>query len=459
MRILRTKLTGRHVGVLGVLLLLVIASTSPTSGEGRRAEPPPPPPAPVAPVAQAAGATAIVPFKIQVPDAVLTDLKDRLTRARFPDEIEGAGWRYGVNLAYMKELVAYWRDRYDWRAQERRLNQFEQFKTTIDGLDIHFIHRRAKQPNALPLILVHGWPGSFVEFEKVIEPLTDPVRYGGRPEDAFDVVIPSLPGYGFSDKPRQPGHATKQMAAIFVKLMARLGYTRYGTQGGDWGGPITTEMATTDAAHVVGLHLNQCSGNAPAGVADPTVGLPPIELARMRERQAFWTEEQRGYSIIQGTRPQTLGFALNDSPVGQAAWIIDKFRAWSDVNGNVESKFTKDVLLTNVMVYWVTATSTSSARLYYESRHPLGGGYYAPGGGAGSYAPSSERVEVPTGCAVFPKEIAYAPRPWVEARYNLKRFTLMPRGGHFPAAEEPELLVEDLRAFFRDLRSTAAPNR
>jgi microsomal epoxide hydrolase len=429
----------------------VIASTSPTGSASRRAEAP-------ALAAQAAGATAIVPFKIQVPNAVLADLKGRLTKARYPDEIEGAGWRYGANLAYMKELVAYWRDRYDWRAQERRLNQFEQFKTHIDGLDIHFVHRRSKLPNALPLVLVNGWPGSFVEYVKVIEPLTDPVRHGGRLEDAFDVIVPSLPGYGFSDKPRQPGYATKQMAAVFVKLMARLGYTRYGTQGGDWGGPITTEMATTDGAHVVGLYLNQCSGNPPVGVADPTVGLPPVELARMRERQAFWTEEQRGYSIIQGTRPQTLGFALNDSPIGQAAWIIEKFRAWSDVNGNLESKFTKDELLTNVMVYWVTATSTSSARLYFEARHPLGGGY-TPGTGAGSYAPSAERIEVPTGCAVFPKEIAYAPRPWVEARYNLKRFTLMPRGGHFPGAEEPELLVEDLRSFFRELRLTSALNR
>ena len=323
MTILRTKRMGRAVGVVVVALLLMITATNPTVGKSHRA----------APAAQAAGSTAIVPFQIQVPDAVLADLKDRLAKVRYPAEIDGSGWRYGADLAYMKELVAYWRDRYDWRAQERRLNQFEQFKTNIDGLDIHFIHRRSRLPDAVPIIIVHGWPGSFVEFHKVIEPLTDPVRFGGRPEDAFDVVVPSLPGYGFSDQPREPGYNPPAMAAMFVKLMARLGYTRYIAQGGDWGGPITAAMAVIDPTHAMGLHSNQCSAGPPAGAADPFEGVPAFEIAKMRERETFWTEQQRGYSIIQGTRPQTLGFALNDSPAGLAAWIIDKFHAWSDVDG------------------------------------------------------------------------------------------------------------------------------
>ena len=444
MTILRTKRMGRAVGMVVVALLLVITATNPTVGTSRR----------VAPAAQSAGSTAIVPFEIRVPDTVLTDLQDRLARVRFPAEIDGSGWRYGANLACMKELVDYWRDRYDWRAQERRLNEFEQFKTNIDGLDIHFIHQRSALPDAVPIIIVHGWPGSFVEFHKVIEPLTDPVRFGGRPEDAFHVIVPSLPGYGFSDQPREPGYDPPEMAAMFVKLMARLGYTRYIAQGGDWGGPITAAMAVIDPTHAMGLHSNQCSAGPPAGAADPFEGVPAFEIAKMRERETFWTEQQRGYSIIQGTRPQTLGFALNDSPAGLAAWIIDKFHAWSDVNGDVESKFTKDELLTNVTVYWVTETPTSAARLYFELRNKVGWGY-SPSGFPDRTR--NARIETPTGCLVSPKEIQYTPRKWLEARYNLKHFALAPRGGHFAAMEEPELFVQDLRAFLRTIRSASPP--
>ena len=268
--------------------------------------------------------TAIVPFTIHVPDSVLADLKQRLARARFPDELDGADWTYGTSLAYLKDLVAYWRDTFDWRAQERSLNRFEQFKTTIDGIGIHFIHRRSKEPNAFPLILTHGWPGSFAEFAKVIGPLTDPVRHGGRPEDAFDVVIPSIPGYGFSDRPRQAGYGRDRHAELFVKLMARLGYQRYGAQGGDLGAGISTQMALTDASHVAGLHLNLCSG-APADPSSPDAGVPAEELAKMRERQAFFGTDEQGYSQIQGTKPQTIGYALTDSPVGLAAWIVESF--------------------------------------------------------------------------------------------------------------------------------------
>jgi epoxide hydrolase len=388
---------------------------------------------------QRSDGAAIVPFKIRVPDTVLADLKERLARARFPDELEGAGWSYGTNQTYLRELVTYWRDKFDWREQERRLNQFEQFKTNIDGLDVHFIHRRSREPNALPLLITHGWPGSFVEFAKMIDPLTDPVRHRGRPEDAFDVIIPSVPGYGFSDRPRNPGYNARQIGGMFVKLMARLGYTRYGAQGGDIGSGINTEVALQDRAHVVGLHLNLCNAPPPQGVADPTAGVPAAEVAKMRERQEFFSDEERGYSHLQGTKPQTLGYALNDSPVGLAAWIVEKFRTWCDCDGNLDNKFTKDELLTNITLYWVTETPTSAARYYYENRHTPA-------------SPATLRVEVPTACAVFPKELLFTPRLWLERRYNLRRFTEMPRGGHFAALEEPRLLGDDLRAFFRDLR-------
>jgi pimeloyl-ACP methyl ester carboxylesterase len=393
---------------------------------------------------QAPADTAVVPFTIHVPDDVLADLKQRLARARFPDEVEGADWKYGTNLAYLKQLVAYWRDSFDWRKQERALNQFEQFKTNIDGLNVHFIWRKSKERNAFPLLITHGWPGSFVEFPKIIAPLTDPLAHGGRAEDAFDVVIPSIPGFGFSDRPRTSGYNAAKMAEIEAKLMARLGYARYGAQGGDWGALIAAPLAIADKAHVAGIHLNMCTANQPPGLTDPLAGLSAADQERMKARQNFQTEET-GYSTEQGTKPQTIGAGLNDSPVGLAAWIVEKFRTWCDCDGNPETKFTKDELLTNITLYWVTQTAASSARLYYESRHVgsvLGG-----------------RIEVPTACAQFPKEIIWAPRTWVEARYNLKRWTEFPHGGHFAALEQPEALVGDVRAFFRDIRSSTPTGR
>jgi pimeloyl-ACP methyl ester carboxylesterase len=383
------------------------------------------------------GAEAVTPFTIHVPDETLADLKKRLARARFPDEVAGAEWNYGTNRAYLQQLVTYWRDQFDWRAQERSLNQFEQFTTNIDGLNIHFIWRRARERNAFPLLITHGWPGSFVEFTKIIGPLTDPAAHGGRAADAFDVVIPSIPGFGFSDKPNTAGYNAAKMAEIEAKLMARLGYKRYGAQGGDWGALIAAPLAIYDKAHVAGIHLNMCTATPPAGVSDPSAGLTPAEQGRMKARQHFQTEET-GYSTEQGTKPQTIGVALNDSPVGLAAWIVEKFQTWCDCDGNPESVFTKDELLTNITLYWVTQTAASSARLYYESRH------------VGSVL--SGRVEVPTACAQFSKEIGWAPRRWVEARYNLKRWTEFPRGGHFAALEQPDALVGDVRAFFRGLR-------
>jgi pimeloyl-ACP methyl ester carboxylesterase len=385
--------------------------------------------------AQGAG-EAIVPFKIAVSDAVLTDLKDRLARTRFPDEIENSGWDYGTNLAYLRELVTYWRTSFDWRAQERRLNQMPQFKTRIDGLDIHFVHQRSTHTDALPLVFVHGWPGSIVEVTKIIGPLTEPTKHGGRAEDAFHVVALSLPGYGFSERPKQGGVSNRRIAGIIAQLMARLGYERYGAQGGDWGGFIVRQLGLADPTHVIGVHSNMCVANPPPG-GDPNAGVPAEEMKRVEAARARTTNET-AYSQLHGTKPQTLGYSLNDSPAGLAAWIVEKFLTWSDSGGNVETKFTKDELLTNITIYWVTETGPSSTRLYYENRRDPG---------------LQGRVEVPSACAVFPREMFLnAPRQWVEASYNLVQYTMMPRGGHFAAMEEPQLLVEDMRKFFAGLR-------
>lgn len=382
---------------------------------------------------------AVRPFTIDVAESVLDDLRARLGRTRFPDQLDDVGWDYGTDLGYMRELVTYWRDEFDWRAQERRLNAFDQFKTVIDGLDIHFIHQRSPVEGAMPLIITHGWPGSIAEFSKIIGPLTDPVAYGGDAEDAFHVIAPSMPGYGFSDKPKEPGFGPEQIANVHAKLMERLGYEKYGVQGGDWGSIVSTWHAFNRPTEAVGLHLNMVVAPPPAGMEDPTVGVPPEELARSQARQAFYTGDENGYAQIQGTKPQTVGYGLNDSPAGQAAWIVEKFRAWCDCNGDPESIFTRDELLTNITIYWVTETATSSARLYYESGN----------------APTSRalgRVEVPTGAAIFPYELFIAPRKWAEASFNITHWTEMPRGGHFAAMEQPDLLVDDLRTFFRGLR-------
>jgi len=380
--------------------------------------------------------TSIRPFEIHVPDSVLNDLNVRLDRTRFPDQIEDSDWDYGTDRDWLKELVEYWRTEYDWRKHERRLNEFDHFRTAIDGLDIHFIHQHSRHEDAMPLVITHGWPGSVCEFLEIIGPLTDPVAHGGKAEDAFHVICPSMPGYGFSDKPRRPGYSVGRVGATVAELMRRLGFEQYGAQGGDWGAAVTAWLGENDAEHVAGIHMNFAVVGPPAGADDPNVGVTDKELLRMRQRnqelQNHWA-----YSQIQGTRPQTLGYGLNDSPAGLAAWITDKFYAWSDCHGAIENSFTKDELLTNVMVYWVTGTITSSTRLYYESRrHPWTRG----------------RVEVPTGVAVFPKELRLPPRHWVEARYNLQHWNEMPRGGHFAAMEEPGLFVEDLRTFFRTLR-------
>jgi len=380
----------------------------------------------------------IEPFEIRIPDAVLQDLRERLARTRFPDEIPGSGWGYGTELAYMRELVAYWMDRYDWRAAEARLNALPQFRARVGGLDVHFIHVRGKGPKPLPLVMTHGWPGSVTEFLEVIGPLTDPGAHGGDPADAFDLVLPTMPGYGFSGHPTEPGMDPERIAALWDELMQGLGYGRYAAQGGDWGSMVTTYLGLRHAEHVLGIHLNMVIAFPPdpANPADGLDGEQVMALMKMRE----FMETETGYQRIQGTKPQTLSYGLNDSPAGLAAWIVEKFRTWSDCKGDIESRFSKDQLLTNVMFYWLPETANSSCRLYCESMR------------SGKFPPTGFRVDVPTGCALFPAEMFRPPRAWAEKIYNVQRWTEMPAGGHFAAMEEPKLLVDDVRAFFRALR-------
>lgn len=391
---------------------------------------------------------AIVPFKIHVSNQVLADLKQRLSRTRFADELSDAGWDYGTNLSYLKDVVDYWRRKYDWRAQERGLNQFDQFKTNIDGLDVHFIHQRSTSATAMPLLLLNGWPSSLVEYGKVIGPLTSPVAHSGRSEESFHVVIPVMPGFGFSDKPRDRGYDPDRIADMWVQLMARLGYTRYAVHGSDWGSNVGTRMALKDPAHIAALHLAGC-GTAPAGNQPAP---PPLSGVNRAVNQAH----NLGYQEIQSTKPQTLGQGLSDSPVGLASWIVEKWFSWSDHDGSLEKVYTKDELLTNIMFYWVTNSGASSARLYYESRHVDGRLLPTP------FTRPESRVTIPTGCGAFPSQYDRRATPVItntpearraaETRYNVVHFTTMPRGGHFPALEQPNLWLDDLRAFFRNYR-------
>jgi len=372
----------------------------------------------------------VKPFRIEVPDDVLDDLRVRLVRTRWPEAECVDDWTQGIPLEYTRDLADYWANEYDWRSREAALNRFDQFTSEIDGLDIHFIHQRSPHEDAFPLVITHGWPGSIVEFHKVIEPLTNPAS--GRAEDAFHVVCPSLPGYGFSAKPTRAGWGVEKIAEAWETLMVRLGYHRYGAQGGDWGAAVTTQIGR-NRGHCAAIHLNMPVGKVPAETrANPTEEELQV-LAALAEHRATGT----GYSQQQSTRPQTLGYGLVDSPVGQLAWIVEKFWAWTDCDGNPENVLSRDELLDNVMMYWVTATAASSARLYWESFKAMRGGL---------------RVELPTGVASFPKEILRAPRSWCEPVYNITHWTNMPRGGHFAAFEQPELFVEDLRAFFATVR-------
>ena len=377
------------------------------------------------------------PFVIAVPDLVLNDLQQRLALTRWPDEVPGSGWQYGSNLSYLKELVHYWQHQYDWRAQERLLNRFSQSRVQLDDITLHYIHQPGVGPAPMPLLLSHGWPGSIYEFVHVIGPLTNPARYGGDPRDAFTVVAPSLPGYGFSHVSNQRRLNIEEIAGLFQRLMTDvLGFARFGAQGGDWGAFITGRLGYAYAQHLIGIHINMVPV---APHPSERTNLSAAEEGFMQESDA-WRTEETGYQWIQGTRPQTLAYALNDSPAGLAAWITEKFYAWTDCHGDLESRVSKDALLTNIMLYWVTQTINSSFWLYYQMRHHpwrLGRG---------------ERITVPTAVAAFPREIIRPPREWAARVCNLQRWTPMAAGGHFAALEEPRALVEDIRAFYRALR-------
>jgi pimeloyl-ACP methyl ester carboxylesterase len=369
-------------------------------------------------------------FRIDVPTEVLDDLHARLAQTRWPEAECVDDWSQGIPLGYTRELAAYWADGYDWRSRQAALNRFDQFTTEIDGLDIHFIHQRSPHADALPLVITHGWPGSIAEFQKVIEPLVNPPS--GRAEDAFHVVCPSLPGYGFSGKPSKTGWGVGKIAEAWETLMLSLGYDRYGAQGGDWGAAVSTQIGR-NRGHCIAIHLNMPIARAAAGSGGDLTVDEQQALAAYAEHRQWGT----GYSKQQSTRPQTLGYGLVDSPVGQLAWIVEKFWAWTDCDGHPENAVSRDELLDNVMLYWVTGSGASSARLYWESFNSF---------------VTDGRVELPTGVAAFPKEILRTPRRWCEAAYNITHWTTMPRGGHFAAFEQPELFVDDVRAFFATVR-------
>jgi len=382
---------------------------------------------------------AITPFQINITEADLTDLRERLARTRFPEAETVTDWTQGIPLAYVKDLTEYWRTSYDWRRAETLLNGFPQFRTALDGpdgsaLDIHFLHVRSPEPNALPLVMTHGWPGSVLEFHKVIGPLTNPRAHGGDPADAFHVVAPALPGYGFSGKPTSTGWGVDHIAKAWGQLMRRLGYPRYGAQGGDWGAITTTWIGRVDTDGCLGLHINMpIALPAPEDMND----LTPRELEGLAAMQ-FYNDHDSGYSKQQSTRPQTLGYGLVDSPVGQMAWIVEKFFQWMDCDGHPENVLTRDELLDNVMLYWLTASGASSARLYWES--------------FGSSL-SPDPVTVPSGMSIFPKEIFRPSRRWAERTYtDIRYWNELDKGGHFAAFEQPQQFVQEVRSFFRTVR-------
>lgn len=379
----------------------------------------------------------IKPFTIAVEDSVLDDLMARVANTRWPDQLAVAAWEYGTDLGYLKDLLATWHSSFDWRAAERALNRFAQFRARVDGLDVHFIHERGRGPDPLPLVLTHGWPSSFTEYIHLIPLLTDPEAAGGDPADSFDVVVPSLPGFGFSGRPTAPGLVNSGIADLWDQLMtAGLGYGRFGAHGSDIGAGVTSRLARQHPDRLAGIHLSAIS------FADPPEPTSPAEREYLAA-VARWDQAEGAYSEIQSTKPQTLGYGLTDSPAALAAWIVEKFRAWSDCGGDVESRFTRNQLLTNLTIYWATSTITSSVRHYYEYRHH------------GAPLPAGTPIPVPAGFAIFANEYVPAgspPRELAERYFTVHRWTELPRGGHFAALEEPALLAAEIRAFFRPLR-------
>lgn len=381
--------------------------------------------------------TDIEPFSIDIAQSELDDLHERLDRTRWPDELPDVGWDYGVPLNYLQELVDYWRTDYDWREHEATLDEFPQFTTTIDGQNIHFLHVRSEEPDALPLIITHGWPGSIVEFLDIIGPLTDPEAHSGDPTDAFHVVIPSIPGFGFSGPTHEVGWTERRIASAFAELMDRLGYDRYGTQGGDVGAVVSPELGRVDQDNVVGIHVNAATvGFMPFPPLDDAELAELTDSEKVRvERIEHFLDEDSGYSQIQSTRPQTLAYGLTDSPAGQLAWIVEKFQEWTYGTERPEDAVDRDRLLTNVMLYWLTGTAGSSARLYYEGAH------------SDEWPQPSD---VPTGVAVFAEDISI--RQYAEQGNNIVHWSEFDHGGHFAALEEPDLLLNDVREFFRQYR-------
>jgi microsomal epoxide hydrolase len=382
------------------------------------------------------------PFRVQVPEADLDDLRRRLSNVRWPRELPEVGWTRGVPLGYLRELAEYWRTDYDWRAAEERLNQLPNFVTEIDGARVHFLHVRSPEPHATPLLLTHGWPGSVVEFLDVIGPLTDPAAHGGDPADAFHLVIPSLPGFGFSGPTDEAGWGVNRIARAWAELMSRLGYDSYGAQGGDWGSFVSLELARVDPEHVVAVHVNLLL-TVPSGDPAEMAALTEADQARLG-RLARYDAELSGYMRLQSTRPQTLAYALTDSPVGQLAWIVEKFFEWTDSKDSPEDAVDRDVLLTNVTIYWLTATAGSSAELHYEAAADMGALL------TGAPPPP---VGKPMGVAVFGADVTPPVRGIAERAYpTITHWTEFDRGSHFAALEQPDLLVEDVRDFFRPFR-------
>jgi pimeloyl-ACP methyl ester carboxylesterase len=387
------------------------------------------------------------PFRLRIPEAELVDLHERLDRTRWPDELADAGWAYGVPLSYLQELVRYWRHEYDWRAAEGQLNEWPQFTTTIDGARVHFVHIRSSEPDATPLLITHGWPGSIVEFSEIVGPLSEPRAHGGDSADAFHLVLPSIPGFGLSGPTREKGWEVRRVAAAFADLMARLGYGRYGAHGGDWGWAVSRELGRAHPERVIGVHLTLISAYPTTEpTADELSDLSAAERQRTLaswDRTRRWRREGEGYAALQSTRPQTLAYALTDSPVGQLAWIVEKFKEWTDSPERPEDAVDRDQLITNVMLYWLTRTAGSSARIYYERAH-------ADHGSA-----ALERSATPTAVAVFPRENFLPLRHLAAQTDNIVQWSEFDRGGHFAAMEEPDLVIADLRTFFRRLRATA----
>jgi pimeloyl-ACP methyl ester carboxylesterase len=381
----------------------------------------------------------VEPFVIHFEDEVLGDLRARLARTRFPDAAPGPPWGQGTDLGYLREVVAYWAQEFDWRARERELNAFDHFVTELDGVRIHFVHARAPGGAGVPLVLTHGWPSSFTELLPLVPLLTEPGAHGIE-GPAFDLVIPSLPGYAFSERPERTGVTTRATARLWHRLMAELGYERYGAQGGDFGAAVSTFMALDRPEPMIGLHLSNLDNDPYTGPGSRP--LTAAESAYAAER-ARWLDEERGYGAIQSTKPQSLGYGLTDSPAALAAWIIEKWRAWADTGGDVESRFSRDFLLTVVTLYWATGSITSTLRDYYDER-------WFPEAEIGQ----DDFVRVPTGLTSFERHFmpeGVPPREWAERLYDVRRFTPMPAGGHFPAVEEPELLARDIAGFFADL--------